>query len=424
MAKTRTLYNEYRPKRFCDIVGQQVPVKTMTNAVKTGNITSAYLFSGPRGVGKTTCARIFARALLCIGDNNNIDGCGECQPCKEFDDNLSSDFIEIDAATNRGIDNIRDIKDRILMSPVSSHRKVILIDEVHHLTPEAATGLLKVLEEPPAGVVFLLATTDPQKIPATIRSRCQWLKFRPLENRQIEDRLSYVLGSEGISADPDVISLIAKRAEGGLRDALSMLDMLITYKDDRTLTIKDAEICFGVISQDLVEELTNYIIAKNFARIIGFTVRHRADDIVARDLTSAILETFSLALIVQKCGPDSALALEAATQASIENADKIAKDFSTERLIMACDTIERMMWKYDSSVFNPDHVFNEIMTAVADPAYDPKHLSLDEHDRSLINEANEKTIKITKAISTIAEMEKKNLENLTAINKKLQRQQK
>ena len=141
--KTRTLYNEYRPKEFADVVGQTVPVQTMENAVKSGNVASAYLFSGERGIGKTTCARIFAKALLCTDtERETSDGCGKCETCTEFQTDLARDFIEIDAATNRGIDNIREIKERVYMAPVTSDRKVVLIDEVHHLTNYAATALL------------------------------------------------------------------------------------------------------------------------------------------------------------------------------------------------------------------------------------------------------------------------------------------
>lgn len=420
--KTRTLYNEYRPKEFSDVVGQTVPVQTMENAVKSGNVASAYLFSGERGIGKTTCARIFAKALLCTDtERETSDGCGKCEACAEFQTDLARDFIEIDAATNRGIDNIREIKERVYMAPVTSDRKVVLIDEVHHLTNDAATALLKILEEPPEGVVFMLATTDPQKIPATIRSRCQWLKFRPLDSRQIEDRLSYVLGREGLAADAGVAAFIAKRAAGGLRDALSMLDMLITYAGSERITMKDAETCFGAVGQDLVDELVGYIVAKDLANCVGFTVRHRTSDVSARDMVCALHDMLSLGIIINQCGTDSAYALESANTASIDCATKLKNELGIERLLLATDVIERSLWKFDSSALDDAHIFNEIILAVADPMLDPKHLSLDEADRQLLAGISDKTGTISKAVSTMAGLQKKTIESLTDVKNNVQK---
>lgn len=420
--KTRTLYNEYRPKQFADVVGQTVPVQTMENAVKSGNVASAYLFSGERGIGKTTCARIFAKALLCIDtERETSDGCSKCEACAEFQTDLARDFIEIDAATNRGIDNIREIKERVYMAPVTSDRKVVLIDEVHHLTNDAATALLKILEEPPEGVVFMLATTDPQKIPATIRSRCQWLKFRPLDSRQIEDRLSYVLGREGLSADTGVAAFIAKRAAGGLRDALSMLDMLITYAGSERISMQDAETCFGAVGQDLVDELVGYITTKDLANCVGFTVRHRTSDVSARDMVCALHDMLSLGIIINQCGTDSAYALESASTASIDCATKLKNELGIDRLLLAADVIERSMWKFDSSALDDAHIFNEIILAVADPMLDPKHLSLDEADRQLLAGISDKTGTISKAVSTMAGLQKKTIESLTDVKNNVQK---
>lgn len=421
MPATRTLYNEYRPKVFADVVGQPVPTRTMENAIETGNIPSAYLLSGPRGIGKTTCARIFARALLCTGERKGADGCGECESCRTFDAEMSSDFLEIDAATNRGIENIRELKEQMYMAPVSSNRKVVLIDEVHHLTKEAATGLLKILEEPPEGVVFLLATTDPEKIPGTIRSRCQWLKFRPLETRQIEDRVSYVLGREGISADAGVSALVAKRAGGGLRDALSMLDMLITYTNSERITLKNAEVCFGEVGHDLVDELAGYVSAGDVANCVGFTVRHRSSDVSSRDLIAALHDIVSLAIIMDCCGPDAAVALEGATPAATETASKLVTSLGRERLVMAEDIIERTIWKFDSSALDNDHIFNEIILSIADPKMDPKHLSLDEEDRAMIAEVAEKNKTIAQGVGAMSKVLKRVAEGVVDLKGNVQK---
>lgn len=428
MTQTRTLYNEYRPKEFSDVIGQDIPVKTMQHAIENNSVASAYLFSGPRGVGKTTCARIFAKAILCTNEDlekRGTDGCNECVACKEFNDGILGDFIELDAASNRGIGEIRQISERIFLAPTTSTHKVILIDEVHHLTPEAATALLKILEEPPAGVVFMLATTDPQKIPATIRSRCQWLKFRPIEQNKIADRLSYVLGREGISADSDVVSLVAKNADGGLRDALSMLDMLITYVGNgNRITYADAETCFGSVSQDLINELCDYIIEADLANCVGFTVRHKDVDISPRDLLIALLNAFSLGIITCHCGPDSAATLDSATKQEAALGKKLADKLGAERLIMASDVIERSIWKFDSSAFDKAHVFNEIILAVAEPKLDSRHLQLDETDRKLLADIEEKNSVIAAATKKIADTQKELAGKVGNLTNKVQKQRK
>ena len=214
------LYRKWRPQGFDALVGQEAVRTALTNALETGRIAHAYLFAGPRGTGKTSTAKILAKAVNCEhGPTPNP--CNECQNCVRINDGTSMDVFEIDAASNRGIDEIRDLREKVAFAPVSGRYKVYIIDEVHMLTTEAFNALLKTLEEPPPHVIFILATTEPHKIPATIHSRCQRFDFRRVTDADIVKRLREVADGSGIAADDDALQLIAVQADGGMRDALS-----------------------------------------------------------------------------------------------------------------------------------------------------------------------------------------------------------
>lgn len=422
LTTTKTLYNKYRPQTFDDVVGQDVPVTTMVNAIKNDSAANAYLFAGPRGIGKTTCARIFAKALLCINDDRQQeDGCGECTPCREFDAGVSSDFLEMDAATNRKIDNIRELKASIGLAPVESKRRVVLIDEVHHLTSEAVTALLKILEEPPANVIFLLATTDPQKIPETIRSRCQLLRFRPLSSKQIEERLAYILGAEGKKADSEVLSLIASKSNGGLRDAISMLDMMLTYANDNRLTIDMAEMISGNVSSDIMRRLTGFVVTGEVKECVGFAKRNQKDNNSPREILVSLIDILSLALIIKTCGPDSAVA-DGASKSMNEMATRFAETWDIYRVKKALDTIERELWKFDVASLNEYHVFNEIIIAVANPELVSNRVELGARDREMLIETLKQTDTITATLKKLLVLEKKNAASVNALNQKQDKQ--
>ena len=219
----QVLYRKYRPKVFSDVVGQEHITSTLSKEIETGKISHAYLFTGSRGTGKTTCAKILSKAVNCL---NPIDGnpCNECEICKGLDSGAILDVVEIDAASNNGVENIRDIRDEINFTPASCKYRVYIIDEVHMLSIGAFNALLKTLEEPPAHVKFILATTEVHKLPVTIVSRCQRFDFKRVSSEAMKQRMAYIAECEGFTADDEALSLIARIADGGMRDALSLLD--------------------------------------------------------------------------------------------------------------------------------------------------------------------------------------------------------
>ncbi len=237
----QALYRKWRPERFADIVGQDRIVTTLINQITSGRIPHAYLFCGSRGTGKTSTSKVLARAINCL-NNQHGEPCGECEACRQLAGENNLDVVEIDAASNNGVDEIRDLREKVKYPPTVGRYKVYIIDEVHMLSTGAFNALLKTLEEPPAHAVFILATTEPQKLPATILSRCQRFDFRRIPVSLIVRRLRQVLSDMGRDAQDEAVSLIARSAEGGMRDALSLLDMCLSY-------------CEGTLEASLVREV-------------------------------------------------------------------------------------------------------------------------------------------------------------------------
>ncbi len=232
------LYREFRPQRFADVVGQQHITRTLLNALTQNRLHHAYLLSGPRGTGKTSVARILAKAVNCL-DPDQGEPCNACAACSSIISEETMDIIEIDAASNRGIDEIRDLRERVRYAPADLKRKVYIIDEVHMLTEPAFNALLKTLEEPPEHVMFVLATTERQKLPVTIVSRCQCFDYHRLSIQEIIDRLSGVCSVYGVTIMPEAATAIARQAEGGMRDALSLLEQVMAFSEDKQITLSD-----------------------------------------------------------------------------------------------------------------------------------------------------------------------------------------
>lgn len=291
----KALYRTYRPQKFSEVIGQDHIVRTLQNSLASGKISHAYLFSGPRGTGKTTVARIFAKALNCAAPETN-EPCGECLSCREIAEGNSPDVVEIDAASNNGVDEIRDIREKVKFLPSGSKYKIYIIDEVHMLTQGAFNALLKTLEEPPKHVIFILATTEPHKVLPTILSRCQRFDFKSLSVREIAELIRKVAREEKFSISEEAVIAIAEGAEGGMRDALSYLDQAASFADDE-ITIDDVNSVTGNLNYDKLIELATYFEEKNINQAL-----HAIDELLimgkeVNKVVGALLQFYRDALL-------------------------------------------------------------------------------------------------------------------------------
>ena len=283
----KALYRVYRPKNFSDVIGQEHIVRTLKNQIENNNVGHAYLFCGTRGTGKTSTAKIFSRAVNCTNLHND-EPCNECENCREILEDKTMDVVEIDAASNNSVDDIRELRENVKYSPAKAKYKVYIIDEVHMLSQGAFNALLKTLEEPPSYVIFILATTEPHKIPATILSRCQRFDFKRVTVKDISSRMRYICEKEGIEADEKALNLIARNSQGALRDALSILDQCISFEGNK-ISYNDVIELLGSVNIEQLFDLSESIIKEDTRKslqilndfiIWGKDVRNLVNDLI------------------------------------------------------------------------------------------------------------------------------------------------
>ncbi len=317
----QTLYLKYRSQTFGDLVGQDAIAQTLRNAVEQGRVAHAYLFSGVRGTGKTSTARILAKAINCL-DRKGAEPCGVCANCVEIASGAAVDLIEIDAASNRGIDEIRDLRERVKYLPATLKVKVYIIDEAHMLTPEAFNALLKTLEEPPAHVVFVLATTEPHKIPLTVASRCQRFDFRRIDTGAIAARLASIVEREQVKVDPQSLALLARLARGSMRDGITLLDQLISQGDEE-LTVQKTHELLGLADPDTLVALLAFVIEGDGAQTLGELQRFYDAGGDVRQLVRGLLGAIREAALLS-VGYQDAESLGGAASARLEKIGRAA----------------------------------------------------------------------------------------------------
>ena len=330
-AMYRALYRKWRPRRFADVVGQTAIVTALQNQIAAGRIGHAYLFTGTRGTGKTTCAKIFAKAVNCL-DTANPDPCGECEVCKGLDSGAIMDIVEMDAASNNSVDDIRDLRDEVAYLPSVCRYKVYIIDEVHMLSNQAFNALLKTMEEPPEHVIFILATTEVQKVPVTILSRCQRYDFTRITPEDIAGRLTYVAEQESIALDPGAAKLIGRLADGAMRDALSILDTCagVSNTVDEALVRRMA----GVTDRGYLFEISDAIAARDSVTALEKIAELRQKSVDMRRLCMELAGHYRNLML---SGLPGGTALLTGTSPEEEAAYAARKDFPQQEAIRAVD---------------------------------------------------------------------------------------
>ena len=331
---SQVFYRKWRPQTLAEVVGQEQVTRTLLNALKSNRVAHAYLFCGPRGTGKTSTGRILAKAVNCLTANGQDEPCNTCSMCRAITEGRALDVIEIDAASNTGVDNIRDLRERANYAPGEARHKVYIIDEVHMLSTSASNALLKTLEEPPPHVIFVLATTEVHKVLPTVLSRCQHFDFRRIAQADVVSRLSHICSSEGVKIKPEALRLIARSATGSLRDAENILEQLITYYGAE-IELKQAQATLGISGDRRVKEMVKHIIDNDVAAGITTLNSVSSEGLDLRPFNRELIE-YLRALLLVKTGTSEAIDLpgediaelkEIATKASLPQILKAVKLF-------------------------------------------------------------------------------------------------
>ncbi len=331
----QALYRKYRPQTFSDVVGQEHITQTLKNELQVGKTVHAYLFTGTRGTGKTTCAKILANAVNCLNSQNG-DPCLECDACKAALSGENTDIVEIDAASNNGVDNIRELREIISFAPASSKYRVYIIDEVHMLSIGAFNALLKTLEEPPKHVIFILATTEVHKLPATILSRCQRFDFRRIDNEKICERLQYVASNEGLTLTDDAATLIAAAADGGMRDALSILDLCAS--SSKNIDEKIVENVCAMAGDEYLLELCDCIKAQDTQKALLMIDKLHNSSVDMLRLLSELIAHYRDLMIIKTVRTGKRPIVCSATR--LANLEKQAEKFDIKEIIYTLNVLQ------------------------------------------------------------------------------------
>ena len=339
----KALYRQYRPKVFDQVLGQDKVVNVLKNQIKNKNFSHAYLFAGERGCGKTSAAKIFAKAINCL---NPQDGspCLECENCRAIEEETSLDVVEMDAASNRRIDDIRNLRDNVIYPPANLKYKVYIIDEAHMITREAFNALLKIMEEPPKHLVFILATTEIDKIPKTILSRVQKFEFNKIDSSKIREQINIILNDQNVKMENEAIDLIIRKAKGAMRDALSILDQVLSFDKEEYL-LKDVEFILGSVDFEKINKLVTSIIAKDQRESLKDLVAIRDDGKSNLDIVDSLINFYRDLMVLKVSGDDT----------SFENKERLdllkekIEDISLERIITSLDVLNDYFIKINSS---------------------------------------------------------------------------
>ena len=398
----QTLYRKYRPKSFGLVFGQDVIVKTLKNIIKNNKLSHAYLFTGPRGTGKTSCAKLFAKAINCM-NNTNGDACNNCEQCYSFNNNSNPDIIEIDAASNNGVDEIREIKSKITLVPSLSKYKVYIINEVHMLSIGAFNALLKTLEEPPEYVIFILATTEPQKLPNTVISRCQRFDFKKISDIQMKKCLLNIIKNEKIFIEEDAIDEIIYNSDGGLRDAIGMLDQASAFSDNK-ISVDDINLLSGNIGKKELFDLFEDILNSRYKNIIQKSESFSESGKDFYLITKKIINLTRKGLIYEKTNDKRILLVEE---------QKLLQKYDYKKFYMVIKSLSTLLIELSNS-YNTKITFETNLLQLSDEIYNISNENIvssnyatrnNDASRETLSKTEEKTFNVSRETSLEKEEE-------------------